>query len=135
MARDTTPTTNHDYPRPEEGTKWSDDWDNTVESLDDDIPHELATGTITASGGASPAATVRATGVVASQTSYFDVLCKVDSDPSWNATYAFNYDVSRRWDDTDGEWDVDITVTWDTDPGSGNDLTLRYTVREHDLSA
>lgn len=91
---------------------------------------EKATGTITATGGSSPAYNGTIAGVSADQLEDFIVVVKVDSDPAFSSDYAFNKDVTHYWDDSDGEIDIVLTVNWDTDPGAGNDVTLRYRVIE-----
>lgn len=57
----------------------------------------------------------------------------VEGSAGWNADYAFNYDWSHRWSDESGDGtraiNIIVTVNWDIDPGSGNDLTLQYEVR------
>lgn len=90
-------------------------------------PDTADEGTITASGGATPAAdTVVSTSL--GQTDAYDVLLYVDADPAFDADYQFNYDYAHRWDDSTSTVKIDFTVTWDTDPGAGNDVTLRWEV-------
>jgi len=84
-------------------------------------------GTITAAGGASPAVETTVTTSL-SQTDRYDILLHVDSDPSFDADYAFSWSYDHVWDDTNSNVDLTITVNWQTDPGSGNDVTLRWTV-------
>lgn len=92
---------------------------------------QLGTGTVMATGGATPAVDTVLTGVLSSPTQrYRGPFLWIDADPSFNADYAWNYDYSHQWDDSDGEVDFDLTVNWDTDPGAGNDVTLRWEVRE-----
>ncbi len=91
---------------------------------------ELASGTVTASGGSSPAVNTTLTGITTNQLADYIVVVKVDSDPTFSADYAFNYDYSQIWDDSDGQIDIELTVNWDTDPGSGNDVSLKYRVIE-----
>jgi hypothetical protein len=127
-------TPHHNFYKPAEdetgwGRKKNADWDD----LDARVPWELATGTITASGGSTPAVETTVQGVASDQLQLFDVMLGVAADPAFDADYAFNYDLSRQWDDTNSEWNLSITVNWDTDPGSGNDVTLRYSVQERDL--
>lgn len=108
-----------------------EDWDHNpdFELLDETTPIGLAdSGTITLSGGSSPAADTTIEGVSSTQTSGFRVVIGVDSDPSFNADYAFNWDHSVVWDDSDSSWDVTITVNWDTDPGNNNDVTADYRI-------
>lgn len=88
----------------------------------------LTRGTLTHTGGSATSATFADVTddprVDTAQTQLLEVLVAPASDPSWSADYAFNYDWSRQWDDSDGEVDVEVAVNWDTDPGSGNDLDL-----------
>lgn len=130
-------TTNHSWSKPtvggSEGT-WGSDLNTIFDAQDEAVPHILDSGTFTASGGSTPAADVTQTGVTSDQTAQFDVIVSVDSDPAFNADYAFNYDVSRAWDDSDSEWDITITVNWDTDPGSSNDVTMKYSVQDRQVS-
>lgn len=88
---------------------------------------ELDNGTFTHTGGS--ATTYVAHGVTDDETAMFDVVVGVDSAPSWNGDYGFNYDWSRRWDDDSGQLDVLVSVNWGPDPGNGNDLELDYTVQ------
>jgi hypothetical protein len=86
-----------------------------------------STGTITATGGSSPAVdTVVSTSL--SQTDPYDVLLYVDSDPTFDADYQFNWDYAHFWDDSESTLKIDFTVNWDTDPGNTNDVTLRWEV-------
>lgn len=88
----------------------------------------INSGTVTATGGASPAVDTTLDNVTDQQTYPLFVFVSVDSDPSWNADYAFNYDWGPAWDDANSHLDMNLTVNWDTDPGSGNDLTLSWQV-------
>jgi hypothetical protein len=84
-------------------------------------------GTITATGGSSPAAdTVVSTSL--SQTDAYDTLLYVDSDPAFDADYQFNWDYAHFWDDSGSALKIDFTVNWDTDPGNTNDVNLRWEV-------
>lgn len=89
---------------------------------------QIATGTVTATGGASPAVDTTLQGVSTDQLLDYTFIVYVDADPAFNAGYAWNFDFSDSWDDTNGEKDIDLVVSWDTDPGSGNDVTLRWEV-------
>ena len=82
-------------------------------------------GTFTHTGGSST--TVVISGISTIETQRFGVYFGVSTDPDFSGDYAFNTDYSRSWNDSAGEWDVDVTLTWDTDPGSGNDLGIQYT--------
>lgn len=97
-----------------------------------DHPREVGTGTVTASGGSSPAVTTTLQNVALTQTSAHDFLVYVDADPSFNATYAWNFDYGFRWDNANSQVDINLTVNWDTDPGSGNDVTLRWKLLEYE---
>lgn len=109
---------------------WASNVNGNFNTLDTNVVYELKTGTITASGGSSPAVDTKITGVSSNQTEPIaNVQLWVDSDPNFNADYAFNYDWGQHWDDSDGEIDINITVNWDTDPGNNNDVTLRYSIQ------
>lgn len=104
-----------------------DNWDHsdTVNHVDKVTPTGLLdTGTFTATGGSSTTHTV--SGVSSTQTIAIRGVVGVDADPSFSADYAFSESISKAWDDTNQHWDVTITVTWDTDPGAGNDVTMNY---------
>jgi hypothetical protein len=83
----------------------------------------LKSATTTLSGGATPAAEATVQDVGADQTDGLAVGVRPDSDPGFDADYGYNFDVSKRWDDDQSAWDVSIVVSWDTDPGAGNDVT------------
>lgn len=99
--------------------------DMTVARLD---VNPLASGQITATGGSDPAADVTVPGVTTDETLVLEVLTAPASSPSWSADYGFNVDLSHQYDASDGEVDAQVVVTWDVDPGSGNDLTLDYKI-------
>jgi hypothetical protein len=86
----------------------------------------LADGTITFTGGSPTSFSV--SGLTATEASTVDVAVGVDTSPAWSADYAFNFEWSHRYDSTTGDVAVDIQLTWDIDPGAGNDLTLTYSV-------
>lgn len=73
---------------------------------------------VTASGGSSPAFDGAVLDVSDEQTQKFDVVVSVDSAASFE--YAYNTDISKHW--TGSQWNVDVTINWDTDPGAGNDV-------------
>ena len=85
----------------------------------------ITEGSFTHTGGS--ATTVVISGVAPTETSEFAIYFDVDTEASFSGDYAFNTDHSKHWNDANGEWDVDATVTWDTDPGSGNDISIEYT--------
>lgn len=58
-----------------------------------------------------------------------DVIVSVDGDPSFSADYEYSYTWSQLWDDGDSHVDVNVTVSWETDPGGGNDIELDYEIR------
>jgi hypothetical protein len=104
------------------GTFWTNPPQNEVPVI--------STGTETATGGTSPdpAADVRLEGVAATEDVMPHVLYSTDAS-SFNADYALNASTpSKRWDSTNSELDVDLTFTWDTDPGAGNDVSISYAV-------
>lgn len=111
----------------------SDNGDGTV-TVDSDAGgvNVLATGTFTHTGGSATSTTVA--GVTSDQTTNLYVEVGVDSDPSFNANYAWDYTWGEAWDDTNSEKDVTVDATWDTDPGSGNDVVLDYRIYTLDVS-
>jgi len=127
-----TTTDRHNWDIPDVGADedtWGTGLNNFFEDdLDALVPLSITTGTITASGGSSPAVNTTIADVSSDQTEQFDVVVSVDSDPSFSADYGFNWDWSQLWDDSDQAWDIEITVNWDTDPGSSNDVSLKYEV-------
>lgn len=84
----------------------------------------LASGTITLTGGISPAFD-DVLGLALSETEFFDVVLA-----SQGATfdYAFNYDWGRTYNSSADEMDVNLTVNWDNDPGDGNDVSVDYKI-------
>lgn len=93
-----------------------------------DVDTQLDTGTVTASGGSTPAVDTTLANVGISETDAHDFVVYVDADPAFNADYAFNYEWGFQWDQSQGQVDINLTVNWDTDPGGGNDVTLRWEV-------
>jgi len=107
----------------------------TVDSNNDELDAsssggvtQVATGTVTATGGSSPAVNTTLTNVSTNQDLDYWFTVHVDADPAFNADYAWNYDYYHQWDDSQSELDIDLVVNWDTDPGGGNDVTLRWEV-------
>jgi len=90
----------------------------------------ISTETITAVGGSSPAADVEIIGITEDQIKPLRVDVYLESEPSFSTDYAFNYDYALKWDDTNNQMNLLITVNWDIDPGSGNDIVLRAEVDE-----
>ena len=90
---------------------------------------EADTGTVTASGGSTPAVDTTVANVALAETDRFrPPSFYVDADPGFNADYAWNAEWGFQWDDTNQEVDLNITINWDTDPGAGNDVTIRWDV-------
>lgn len=89
-----------------------------------DIDTILDRGTVTATGGSSPALDATITNVGISETEPHNLVVYVESGVA--ADYAYNYDWGFQHDNTNGEQDINLTVNWDTDPGTGNDVTLRW---------
>lgn len=124
-------TKNHDFQLFKDGES---DWEHRTdfEKLDRLIPYRIDSVTVTHTGGSCT--TVRIAGVTPDQTAMFDTQVAMATDPAWNGDYAYNYDVSRHWDDANGQLDVDITFNWDEDPGAGNDIDFVVSIQERDLS-
>lgn len=112
----------------------TDNGDGTV-TIDANLAGKtnLATGSFTHTGGSSTLHTVSA--VTTDQTKNLHLELGVNSDPSFNADYAFDYEKYYQWDDANQELDIQIDVTWITDPGSGNDIDLDYEIYEIDDQA
>lgn len=84
-------------------------------------------GTITLSSGSVPAYDGALNGVSIDEKARLDAVRVIpNSTDQVAADYEWNHDWGRRWDDTDGEVDLNLTVNWDTDPGS--DITVRVEV-------
>ena len=111
----------------------TDNGDGTV-TIDSDAAGVtvLSTGTFTHTGGSASSTTVAA--VTTDETTNLYVEVGVDADPSFSADYAWSYSWGEAWDDSAQEKDVTINATWDTDPGSGNDVTLDYRIYTLDVS-
>lgn len=91
---------------------------------------QVATDTVTATGGATPAVETHLDGITDEQLLDYIVIVYVDTDPAFDADYAFNFDYLHYWDNAAAQLDLDLVVNWDTDPGSGNNVTLRWEVLE-----
>lgn len=97
-------------------------------TLDSEGAIQVATGTVTASGGSSPAVDTLINNAFTTETQDYVFAVYTDADPAFNADYAYNYDYTHAWDQSGGHVDIDLTVNWDTDPGATNDVTLRWEV-------
>jgi hypothetical protein len=93
----------------------------------------LASQSITLTGGGDPAADVTLDGVVDDQFQDMAVIVTTDTDPGFAADYGYNYDWTRTWDDTNQQIDVDVGVSWDPDPGAGNDVSATVYAVHKDL--
>jgi len=115
------------------GLTATDNGDGTV-TIDSDAGgvNVLTTGTFTHTGGSATSETV--TGVTTDQTANLYVEVGVSADPSFSADYAWDWTDYETWDDLAGEKDVTIDATWNTDPGSGNDVVLDYRIYTLDVS-
>lgn len=81
-------------------------------------------GTITLSTGDAPAYDGTLQSVVENEdTLVEDIIIYPDSEGQVANDYAVNHDYGVQWDDANRELDVNLTVNWDTDPGS--DMTYR----------
>jgi hypothetical protein len=78
--------------------------------------------TVTATTGSDPAINTVIQGVIDRQAQNLNVL--VTSAGGTNTSYGYNWDWGRIWDETNGEVDIDLTVTWDDDPGVNVDLDV-----------
>lgn len=92
------------------------------------VLNQVDSGTVTATGGASPAVEAHLDNVSDEQLLDYFVLVYVDQDPGLSVDYAFNFDYVHYWDETNATLDMDLVVNWDVDPGGGNDVTLRWEV-------
>jgi len=114
-----------------------DSWDHTdlVNQVDEVVPRALLdSGTFTLTGGSTPAADETITNVSGDETDRPSrLVINVDSATSHSQDYAFNAgndNMQTAWDQSAGQWDVRITIPWDTDPGNGNDVTVSYRIYE-----
>lgn len=110
------------------GNTWSFSPDGTLQT--DRVSHTADAGVITAFGGQSPANVVELSDVGISQTTPHQFTVYVDSDPAFDATYGWNYDYGYEWDNPNSTVDINLTINWDTDPGAGNDIDLRWELLE-----
>lgn len=83
----------------------------------------LADGSITLSGGSSPA--YDGSLGLSLPTSSFDIVL---ASQGANFDYAFNYDWGRSYDSSSDGTDINLTVNWDIDPGDNNDVGINYKV-------
>lgn len=102
----------------------SDDGDGTatVDLTLDDSEVDLGTQTLTT--GSTPAFDGTIAALSADEAAKIDSI-RVYPDPTGQlaSDYAYNIDWGRAYDDSDGEVDLNLTVNWDTDPGTN--LTVR----------
>ena len=89
----------------------------------------LFTTTVTATGGSDPALDVTAKDYTDDETLAVEPTIKIEQSPTWSADYEFNVDHSVGWDTANGTQIMSIIVTWDTDPGVGNDLDLELQIQ------
>lgn len=91
-----------------------------------------ASKSVTLSGG-DAVQDFRLDGVLSDQEAELDIAAWVDSDPAFNADYAWHVDgVSRVWDDSEGAIDLEARLVWDTDPGNNNDVSITLAAVERD---
>lgn len=90
----------------------------------------LASTTATATGGSDPADEGVIPGVSVDQFDLLSVLHSTATDPAFDADYAASLDWWPEWDDSDGEIDIGYQLTWQTDPGSSNDVDYDIEVFE-----
>lgn len=122
-----------------------DDWglyvdtDTTLRVLDENgdthtaLGEPVAEGNVTATGGAGepgPAVDTLLTNVTTDAALPYTMAVYTAADPSFDADYAYNFDYSHVWNESESHVDIDLTVNWDTDPGASNDTTLRWEVIE-----
>jgi hypothetical protein len=83
---------------------------------------------LTLTGGQDPAADVSALDVSGTQTQALTAVVSPRTDPTHSAAYGWTTDTAKVWD---GSWTIDLTLTWTTDPGAGNDVDARAYIIEH----
>lgn len=93
----------------------------------------IASGTATHTGGSDT--TIVVDGVPPTQIGTLGVSVGESTAPSWSADYAYTESVNTVWDSTAQTASAEITLSWTTDPGTGNDLTVEYLVWDMDPAA
>lgn len=84
----------------------------------------------TQTGGGSTTQSYTITGVSTNEVQKIaDVLVYPSGTTSFSADYSISHTWERQYDDSDGEVDIIVDVTWETDPGNGNDVDLDYEIR------
>ncbi len=81
---------------------------------------------ITAVGGSTPAFDGTIPNVSRDQTQPIDVTVTPKNAEPYS--YAYNTSISKIWNG--GAWDIQITVNWDKDPGSGNNVKMKIQIQE-----
>jgi len=85
----------------------------------------LYSGTITASGGSSPAFDGRLTPNLSPGNRYRVLIYP---QTSGGFSYALNWDVAYVYDTSTDVLLVNVVVNWDADPGNNNDVTLNWEI-------
>lgn len=85
----------------------------------------VQTGTFTHTSD-SMSTTVEITDITTDEQAQFTVSIGPNSTDQVSTSYAFNYDYSQRWDNTNGWTSIDLVVNWDSNPGS--DMVFEYSV-------
>ncbi|MGQ5517306.1 right-handed parallel beta-helix repeat-containing protein [Halococcus saccharolyticus] len=84
----------------------------------------------TLTGGTDPALKITLQEVTPVSDANLDVEVRVPSQPGFAADYGYSTEFEQIWDDSASAWDVEITVSWGVNPGSGNDVPVTVDVIE-----
>lgn len=91
----------------------------------DDGLTTVASGTVTARSGATPAVKTTLDASVSETTPTVTAVQPASANQT-TATYAYNADWGSVYDPTTGSRTAQLTINWDTDPGT--DMTFEWTI-------
>lgn len=96
----------------------------------DTLGEVVATSDETLTGGTNPALRATLEDTTSRSNADLDVEVRVPSPPGFAADFGYSKEHAQTWDDSVGAWDVEVTVSWDTNPGAGNDVPVVVDVIE-----